>query len=116
MRKFIVKHFALSYSIKIGKWNISAVRASRIIFPLFVATGFALTYTGWNIVTILLGVLTIISLFLGFVYFEIFPVKYRELDPSQKKQVAVGIMTGQISMVLTSEEWEEVKLLYYGYN
>jgi len=80
MRKFLVKHFVLDYFI--GKYHFP--RASRIIFPLFMITGYLHIepdFFSWCMIGV-----TVVALFFGFVYFRMFPVSRYELDTSQKKQ------------------------------
>lgn len=89
MRKFIIRQFALNYTFKLFNRYWTALRASRIIFPLFVISGLLITYVGWNAITIFFSILTLISLFFGFIYFDFFPIKEEEydiLDEDQKKQ------------------------------
>lgn len=93
VRQFIVKHFALDYMsrtfIFFGAYR-SAPRASRIIYPLMVITGYiSVTNPDWPNPTFLIWVLyglLATSLFLGFVYFRFYPVKWEELDDFQKYQ------------------------------
>lgn len=90
IRLFIVHQFALGYEIRIGKLRMRTVRASRIIAPLFLITGIVLAtdknpdMLQWY--DIILLSLTGLSLFFGFVYFHIWPVKFEELDDYQKFQ------------------------------
>lgn len=111
MRKFIVKHFALNYTVKFLGYYWTALRASRIIFPLFTISGLLITYTGWHILTYLLAASTLYALFLGFFYFNIWPVKWHELDDNQKLQAGTAISSGHSTMNLTLEEWEEWRRL-----
>jgi hypothetical protein len=110
MRKWLVKNFVLDYQHKLfGKmWN--APRASRIIFPLFVITGFLTARNlDWPEPTPLIWfmyLLCAISLYFGFVHFQIFPVKWEELDEFQKYQY--GFLKQD---TMTSEqyiEWLEI--------
>jgi hypothetical protein len=110
MRKWLVKNFVLDYQHKMfGKtWN--APRASRIIFPLFVITGFLNARNlDWPEPTLLIWVMYLlcaVALYFGFVHFKIFPVKWEELDDFQKFQY--GMLKGG---ELTSEQYIEwVKL------
>jgi hypothetical protein len=85
MRKFLVKHFVLDYYFKLFGVLRNAPRASRIIFPLFVLTGWVHA-TNPSIVSWCLIGLAIASLYLGFLHFRLFPVKWEELDEDQKFQ------------------------------
>lgn len=105
MRRFLVKNFVLDYTFNLFGKNIRAVRASRIIAPLFLLTGLTiLFYTpDWPTPSILLWILyalDVIAVFFGFVYFKIKPAKWEELDIQQKLQ-------GGYFMKLTSKELVE---------
>lgn len=74
-------------------WN--RLRASRIIYPVFLATAIVVTKLQENFADTLFIILALIPLFvciwLGFGgykigYFDLFPVKREELDEQQKKQ------------------------------
>lgn len=90
MREFIIKHFALNYHISLFGRLYSAPRASRIIFPLLVITGyFSVTNINWPTPTFFVCVLYFLlslALFFGFVYFRFYPVQWEELDNLQKYQ------------------------------
>lgn len=90
MRKFIVRNFALGYYVKMFGKVWGAPRASRIIFPLMVITGvlnlYNESYPTPNLYVTVSLVLTALALFFGFFYFRWFPVRYSELDFSQKIQ------------------------------
>ncbi len=90
LRKLIIKHFVLDYTISIFGKTYSAPRASRIIFPVFVVTGyFVATNPNYPTPSFLIWVLyflTALVLYFGFVYFRFFPVKFSELDDKQKLQ------------------------------
>lgn len=90
IRKLIVKHFALSYSFKLFGTTLTSLRASRVIMPLFILSGI-LTVANpiWPTIvwyTFISYTLTAIAVWLGFIYFWIWPVKREELDEEQKKQ------------------------------
>lgn len=113
IRQFIVKHFALDYMsrtfIFFGAYR-SAPRASRIIYPLMVITGFiSVTNPDWPnptfIIWMLYGLLAI-SLFLGFVYFKFFPVKWEELDNFQKYQY--GLLKADELTYKQFAEWHDL--------
>lgn len=106
VRQFIVKHFALDYMSKLfGKYR-SAPRASRIIYPLMVVTGwFAVTnpdYPNPTLIIWMLYGLLATSLFLGFVYFRFYPVQWHELDDFQKYQYG-----GVKQETLSAEQFKE---------
>ena len=90
VRKLIVRHFALDYTIKLFGRKYNAPRASRIIFPLFLLTGILnILNTGWPTPTTTILVvyfLDVLSIFFGFVYFNLWPAKWEELDDDQKWQ------------------------------
>tara|TARA_R110000868_G_scaffold82264_7_gene232347 strand:- start:2496 stop:2858 length:363 start_codon:yes stop_codon:yes gene_type:complete len=90
IRKFLVKHFVLDYTVNLFGRHYNAPRASRIIYPLMVITGFISgTNPDWPTPTLLiwaLYLLVALALFLGFVYFRFYPVKWEELDKFQKFQ------------------------------
>lgn len=90
MRKLLIKHFVLDYMFTIFGTTFNAPRASRIIFPVFVVTGFFCA-TNDDYPTPYLGLwilyaITAIVLYFGFVHFRFFKVKYKELDEFQKFQ------------------------------
>jgi len=92
IRLFIVRQFALNYLIKIfgiGPWR-TGLRCTRIIFPLVAITGYfwvtSPDYPNPTALAIVLFILMCISLFIGFIYFRIWPVKWEELDDFQKYQ------------------------------
>jgi hypothetical protein len=114
MRKFLVKNFVLDYQIKLFKKCYNAPRASRIIFPLFVITGIAnILNDNFPTPTILiwfLYALTALALFFGFVYFNIYPVKFSELDKYQK------LLYGSVALErLTKAEIEEFEKIIKDY-
>jgi hypothetical protein len=78
MRKFLINYFALSYSVKVFGKTVNWVRAANIIFPLFVITGLLMVIND-KIAYCVLPILAI-SVFYGFVYFEIYPIKETEID------------------------------------
>ena len=110
MRKFLVRNFVLDYQIKLFGKLYNAPRASRIIFPIFVITGLANCFNDdyptptpfiW-----FLYFLVALSLFFGFVYFRLCPVKFNELDDFQKLQYGSAPFAK-----LTKEErkeWEKI--------
>jgi hypothetical protein len=114
MRKFLVKNFVLDYKIKLFGKCYNAPRASRIIFPLFVITGIAnVLNDNFPTPTTLiwfLYVLTTLSLFFGFVYFHIYPVKFSELDKYQK--LLFGFIVFERLSKKEIKEWQEIRKEY----
>lgn len=78
-RKLIVKYFALNY---IGK-KFTGLRAGVIILPLFIINGLVTAFYDFNL---LVFFPLAIALYFGFVYFIGNPIKWNELDKSQKFQ------------------------------
>lgn len=110
MRKFLVKHFVLDYTAKIFGWQSNAPRASRIIYPLVVLSGFfSVTNPEWPnptpLVWILYSLLTT-SLFFGFVYFRFYPAKWEELDKFQKFQY--GVFKQDELSISQLKEWKRI--------
>jgi hypothetical protein len=93
MRKFLVRNFVLDYRGNYFGWKYNAPRASRIIYPLMVVTGyFAVTNPDYPNPTVLVWILYALlatSLFFGFVYFRFYPAKWEELDDYQKFQYGI---------------------------
>lgn len=116
MRKLIVKNFALSYSYKFLNKEYSSLRASRIIFPLFLLMGTVKVCdysNGIENMSVLFTVslaLTVVSLYLGFFYFNSYPVKWGELDDDQKWQYGIFVKSLQTknSYFVDWEEWERL--------
>lgn len=110
IRRFLVKNFVLDYSFTLFNVTIKAVRASRIIYPIFIITGFfSVTNENWPTPTPFvwfLYLLTATSLFFGFVYFRIYPAKWDELDKSQKYQY--GFFMQDKMSVQEFEEWKRI--------
>lgn len=75
MRKLIIKFFALSYKFKLG--DIAQLRASTVIFPLILLTMISINQD-WMI-KYLFGALFVVSLFFGFIYFNIYPLKDEDI-------------------------------------
>ena len=84
MRELIVKYFALDYVFKAFGMSLTVTRSSTFIYPLFAITGISWVGDFNMYITVLFALLTLICLFFGFVYFQIFPVQYKELDYLQK--------------------------------
>jgi hypothetical protein len=108
MRKFLVKHFVLDYSINLFGKKYNGPRASRIIFPTMVITGLQVAFNdNYPTPDTLLWIsyfITLVVLFFGFVYFRIKPAKWEELDNKQK------IQAGHF-LELTPEQFTEWMLL-----
>jgi len=115
MRKYIVKYFALDYFYNIFGWKLNGPRAGAIILPLFILTGLASCFLtpDWpdpSFILWILYLLDVIALFLGFVYFQIKPIHWEELDESQKFQY------GFSGKELTKEQRAEWLEIYNKYN
>ena len=90
MRTLALKLFALSYRFRILGNEFSQLRATVIIFPLFLLTMIAFKYEVFFL-KLLFGIPLFISIFFGFVYFRFRPIEYYKsdlfvLDESQKNQ------------------------------
>ena len=111
IRKFLVRNFVLDYTANIFGWQYNAPRASRIIYPLMVITGwFSVTNPDWPAPTPLVWFLYSLlatSLFFGFVYFRFSPVKWEELDKFQKYQYGMFH-----SAKLTKDQYKEWVKIY----
>lgn len=86
MRKLIFRLFALNYSFRLFGKDFSQLRASTVIFPLFILEMIAFWYN-IDILKILIAIPLITSIFFGFVYFEIKPIKSNELFLLNKSQL-----------------------------
>ena len=106
IRKFLVKHFVLDYTFMLFGRHYDAPRASRIIYPLMVITGYiSVTNPDWPTPTVLIWALYFLlalALFFGFVYFRYYPVKWEELDDRQKFQYGMFPYA-----YLTQKQYEE---------
>ena len=78
-RGFFVKYFALNY---IGK-KFTGLRAGTIIFPLFIINGLVTAFFDFNLIVFFP---LAVALYFGFLYFIGNPIKWSELDKSQKFQ------------------------------
>lgn len=100
MRKLIVKYFALDYKCELFGTTITFVRAANVIAPVFFLNGI-LSIANENgprtVMEMIALALLAIVLFLGFVYFRIKPVKFNELDESQKYQYGQAISSGMLT-------------------
>lgn len=86
MRKLILNLFALGYRAKIFGTLISQLRASVIIFPLFLSMMISFIIDSMILKFISIPLL-IIAVFYGFVYFMIFPIKEKDLKYLDKSQL-----------------------------
>ena len=114
MRKLLIKHFVLDYMFTIFGTTFNAPRASRIIFPIFVITGW-FCVTNDNYPTPYLGLwllylLTVIVLYFGFIHFRFFKVKYKELDEFQKWQY--GLYKPETLTLMEYAEWVIINKKY----
>lgn len=86
MRKLILNLFALNYRVKIFGNLINQLRASTIIFPLFLLMMISFIVNSMILKFISIPLL-IIAVFYGFVYFIIFPIKENDLKYLDKSQL-----------------------------
>lgn len=120
LRFFLVRNFALGYTTKMFGKYWSYPRAARITFPIFVVTGFVhVTNPNWpipSLLGLLLFLLTAGCIWVGFPklplwfghgYFNLYPIKWEELDRDQKYQYGSYNQTK-----LTSEQYNEWKHIY----
>ena len=107
MRKLILNLFALSYRAKIFGTLIPQLRASVIIFPLFLLMmiSFFINFLLLKFISI---PLLIVAIFYGFVYFRIFPIQEEDLKYLDKSQL------NQYNMYNNLEEYnnEDDSILY----
>ena len=107
MRKLILNLFALSYRAKIFGTLIPQLRASVIIFPLFLLMMISFFINSMILKFISIPLL-IVAVFYGFVYFRIFPIKEEDLKYLDKSQL------NQYNMYNNLEEYnnEDDSILY----
>lgn len=86
MRKLILNLFALSYRAKIFGTLIPQLRASVIIFPLFLLMMISFFINSMILKFISIPLL-IVAIFYGFVYFRIFPIQEEDLKYLDKSQL-----------------------------
>lgn len=86
MRKLILNLFALSYRAKIFGTLIPQLRASVIIFPLFLLMMISFIINSMILKFISIPLL-IVAIFYGFVYFRIFPIQEEDLKYLDKSQL-----------------------------
>lgn len=115
MRKLIVKYFALDYNYNFFGNKMNGPRAGAVILPLFILTGLTSCFLtpDWpdpSFILWILYLLDVIALFLGFIYFHIKPIRWEELDESQKFQY------GFSGKELTKEQRAEWLEIYTKYN
>ena len=86
MRKFIVKHFALSYDSKTFGINGRHLRAVNLTITCF---AFAIIYTGFfepmSAIEYIVWLPFLGCIYLGFFYFKSNPIKYAELEDWEQK-------------------------------
>lgn len=107
MRKLILNLFALSYRAKIFGTLIPQLRASVIIFPLFLLM--MISFIINSIILKFISIpLLIVAIFYGFVYFRIFPIHEEDLKYLDKSQL------NQYNMYNNLEEYnnEDDSILY----
>lgn len=104
-RHFLVKNFVLSYNFTLFGKLYAAPRASRIIYPSMVITGYIHATNESPLSWCLIGVVGIIIYF-GFIHFKFFPVKWEELDDNQKRQY--GFLKGNTLTDSQLTEWLEL--------
>ena len=107
MRKLILNLFALSYRAKIFGTLIPQLRASVIIFPLFLLMMISFFINSLILKFISIPLL-IVAIFYGFVYFRIFPIQEEDLKYLDKSQL------NQYNMYNNLEEYnnEDDSILY----
>lgn len=107
MRKLILNLFALSYRAKIFGTLIPQLRASVIIFPLFLLMMISF-FVNSMILKFISIPLLIVAIFYGFVYFRIFPIQEEDLKYLDKSQL------NQYNMYNNLEEYnnEDDSILY----
>lgn len=127
LRKLIIRHFWGLYRIKLPipsfsplgfrmRWT-AALRASRIIFPTYLLAGFLILLEGYGGFGTWIALLsTPVFFFLGFAwkysYFQLWPVKWEELDREQRWDL--GKMSMQIvnfPFKMTAEQLDEWYLI-----
>lgn len=107
MRKLILNLFALSYRAKIFGTLIPQLRASVIIFPLFLLMMISFFINSMILKFISIPLL-IVAVFYGFVYFRIFTIQEDDLKYLDKSQL------NQYNMYNNLEEYnnEDDSILY----
>lgn len=107
MRKLILNLFALSYRAKIFGTLIPQLRASVIIFPLFLLMMISFIINSMILKFISIPLL-IVAVFYSFVYFRIFPIQEEDLKYLDKSQL------NQYNMYNNLEEYnnEDDSILY----
>jgi hypothetical protein len=89
LRKFLVKRFALYYHPNLFGKKGTILRAAPIIFSLLILTGIFkyiheviginwIKYIEYSFLS-----LFALSIFIGFIYFDIYPIRKKELDKEQ---------------------------------
>lgn len=100
MRNFLIRMFGLDYMSKLWGMNLKWTRSATIIYPSFVLTMamIASGATESQLLCWVLGLIMSFALFMGFVYFEAFPIKYSECtDDEQRYQFGAGYNSDQLT-------------------
>jgi hypothetical protein len=111
IRKFIVREFALGVFVKIFGIKIRMLRAPRIIFPTFISLMICeANYLPYYVVTFFL-ILFMLEAWIGFSwfgvgYFDIWPVKWDELDEYQKYYF--GLEKWYMMTIQERNEWDDI--------
>lgn len=104
MRKLLINHFVLDFFINLFGTRYNFPRASRIIMPVFILTGW-LHMDPSTISWIMIGV-TCLLMYFGFVHFKLWPPKFYELDDQQKFQY--GLLQPNKLTPLQYKEWVKI--------
>lgn len=123
MRKFIVKHFALNYTTKIFGIQLTALRCTRIMFPYFFIMGLVISldpdypkFQWWDILLVIGWVILmwLSQLIPKVSYFDLYPLKWHELDDDQKWQYGLTKKQGfNLANDVNWDEWTELNKKRY---
>jgi len=105
IRHLIVTLFALNYLCTIFGWKLNCSRTGTIILPLFLITVVSTYFSLPTIFLLVLYFIDIVAVFFGFIYFIIKPIKWDDLNNSQKLQF--GIISE-----LTGDQYREWLKIY----
>jgi len=91
LRSAIIHRFALIFHIQIGKKELTGPRAAQVFVPYILLMALV-QFTSpevinWYDIVLIIGSLVLAWIgfdWLGFGYFELFPIKYSEFDDQQK--------------------------------
>lgn len=120
IRKFLVRNYVLDYKGNFFGWKYNAPRASKILYPQMVITGYiVVTNINWPTPTLLIWILyglLALSFWFGFPwfglgYFSLFPPKWEELDDFQKFQY--GHFKGDSLSSEQFQEWLKIAQKFY---